>query len=290
MASGRTGGRKVVARNKKARHEYEILDTYEAGLALKGPEVKSLRAGKVSLAEAFARVDDGEVWLHGMHVTPYDPAARWNVDPVRPRKLLLHGSEIRRLIGATQEKGLALVLDLADRKKEIFDEDLEKMMEDFEGTSESRLSDETLSNGGSSEIAVPAYRLTHLSVQIETDEDPQVRVRLERADGSIREEEATGDGPVEAVYRAIDHAVDQPHTLVEYSIRSLSEGADAQGEVEVRIRYGENAFSGRARDTDVIRASAEAYVDALNRLAAAKSDAESVEFVQNGIINAYNGD
>ena len=109
MANGRSNGRKVVARNKKARHEYEILDSYEAGLVLKGPEVKSLRAGKVSLAEAFARVDEGEVWLHGMHITPYDPAARWNQDPVRPRKLLLHSAEIRRLIGSTQEKGLALV-------------------------------------------------------------------------------------------------------------------------------------------------------------------------------------
>ena len=109
MAQGQSDGRKVVSRNKKARHEFEILDTYEAGLVLKGPEVKSIRAGKVSLAEAFARVDDGEAWLHGMHVTPYDPAARWNVDPTRPRKLLLHAGEIRRLIGATREKGLALV-------------------------------------------------------------------------------------------------------------------------------------------------------------------------------------
>jgi 2-isopropylmalate synthase len=106
----------------------------------------------------------------------------------------------------------------------------------------------------------------------------------------VREEEATGDGPVEALYRAIDHAVDQPHTLVDYSIRSISEGADAQGEVEVRIRYGENHFVGRARNTDVIRASAEAYVDALNRLAAAQSDEESVEFVRDSIMNAYNGE
>ena len=117
MAQGRSDGRKTVARNKKARHEYEILETYEAGLVLRGPEVKSIRDGKVSLAEAFARVDDGEVWLYGMHVTPYDPAARWNEDPTRPRKLLLHGSEIRRLIGATQEKGYALVpLDLYFRR------------------------------------------------------------------------------------------------------------------------------------------------------------------------------
>ncbi len=117
MAEGQSDGRKVVARNKKARHEYEILDTYEAGLVLRGPEVKSIRQGKVSLAGAFARLDNGEAWLYDMHVTPYDPAARWNADPLRPRKLLLHATEIRRLIGATQEKGLALVpLDLHFRR------------------------------------------------------------------------------------------------------------------------------------------------------------------------------
>ena len=181
-------------------------------------------------------------------------------------------------------------LDLADRKKEIFDEDLESMMETVRQQDTPSLSGDALPNSASSEDAVVAYRLDHLSVQIETGEAPQVTLRLRRLDGSIREETATGDGPVEAVYRAIDHAVDQPHTLAEYSIRSISEGADAQGEVEVRIRYGENHFSGQARDTDVIRASAEAYVDALNHLAAAQADAESIEFVQNGIMNAYNGD
>ena len=98
-----------MASNRKARHEYEILETMEAGVVLRGPEVKSIRNGKVSLAGAFARVDDGEVWIHDMHVTPYDPASRWNVDPTRPRKLLLNAAEIRRLIGATQEKGLTLV-------------------------------------------------------------------------------------------------------------------------------------------------------------------------------------
>ncbi len=117
MAEEKPDGRKVVVRNKKARHEYEILDTYEAGLVLKGPEVKSVRAGKVSLAGAFARIDQGEAWLYDMHITPYDPAARWNADPTRPRKLLLHASEIRRLIGATQEKGLAIIpLDLHFRR------------------------------------------------------------------------------------------------------------------------------------------------------------------------------
>lgn len=100
---------KIVARNKKALHDYHILDSFEAGIVLFGPEVKSVRAGKVSLAESFARVDGGEVWLHAMHISPYGPASRENPDPVRPRKLLLHRREIRRLIGATQEKGQTLV-------------------------------------------------------------------------------------------------------------------------------------------------------------------------------------
>lgn len=101
--------KKTIARNKKALHEYHIVDTYEAGIVLAGPEVKSIRGGKVSLAEAFARIDGSEAFLHGMHVTPYDPASRWNVDPVRTRKLLLHRREIRRLIGATQQEGFTLV-------------------------------------------------------------------------------------------------------------------------------------------------------------------------------------
>jgi 2-isopropylmalate synthase len=178
-------------------------------------------------------------------------------------------------------------LDLADRKKEVFEEDLEQMMEDFGAEAvktATGLPDDgpTVPNGDT-----PAYRLDHLSVQITTDEDSRVSVRIQHTDGSTHREEATGDGPVAALYRAIDHAVDAPHTLVDYSIRSISEGADAQGTVEVTIRYGENQFAGTARNTDIVRASAEAYVDALNRLAAAREHAESVEFVQNGIMTAY---
>lgn len=103
------GAKKTIARNKKARHEYQILESWEAGIVLAGPEVKSIRAGKVSLAESFAKVERGEVWLHGMHISPYDPASRWNQDPVRPRKLLMHNREIRKLIGATEQRGLTLV-------------------------------------------------------------------------------------------------------------------------------------------------------------------------------------
>ena len=101
--------KKTVARNKKALHEYHIIDTYEAGLVLFGPEVKSIKNGKASLTESFARVEGSEVYLYGMHVTPYDPASRWNTDPVRTRKLLLNRREIRRLIGATQQEGFTLV-------------------------------------------------------------------------------------------------------------------------------------------------------------------------------------
>lgn len=102
-------GRKVVGRNRKARHEYEILETYEAGMVLKGPEVKSLRDGKVNFQDAHARIDRGEMWLHGLHIAPFEPATRWNADPVRTRKLLLNRSEIRKLQGKAEEKGLTLV-------------------------------------------------------------------------------------------------------------------------------------------------------------------------------------
>jgi SsrA-binding protein len=101
--------KKVVASNRKARHEYEILETLEAGLVLKGPEAKSLREGKVGFQDAFARVEGGEVWLHSLHISPYEQANRYNEDPLRPRKLLLNRHEIRRLVGKVEEKGLTLI-------------------------------------------------------------------------------------------------------------------------------------------------------------------------------------
>ena len=102
-------GRKVIAVNRKARHEYFIEETYDAGIALSGTEVKSIRAGKVSLQESYARVEDGEMWLVGMHIAPYEQGSRWNLDPIRRRKLLLHKNEIVRLQAKSQQKGLALV-------------------------------------------------------------------------------------------------------------------------------------------------------------------------------------
>ena len=104
---------KVLASNRKARHEYEVLETVEAGIELKGPEVKSIRAGNVSFQDAHARVERGEIWLYSLHVSPYEQANRFNVDPVRARRLLLNKQEIRRLAAKVEEKGLTLVpLDL----------------------------------------------------------------------------------------------------------------------------------------------------------------------------------
>ena len=102
-------GRKTIAQNRKARHDYSILDVYEAGVALVGTEVKSLRLGRASLVDAFATIDDGEVWLRGLHIPEYTFGSWTNHEPRRNRKLLLHRDEIERLIGKTREGGLTLV-------------------------------------------------------------------------------------------------------------------------------------------------------------------------------------
>ena len=105
----REQGRKVVASNRKARHDYTILDTYEAGMALTGTEVKSLRAGRASLVDAFGQESNGEIFLHGMHIPEYTQGTWTNHEPRRTRKLLLHRGEIERLIGKIREGGLTLV-------------------------------------------------------------------------------------------------------------------------------------------------------------------------------------
>ncbi|MCL5289586.1 MAG: SsrA-binding protein SmpB [Eubacteriales bacterium] len=100
---------KTVTENRKARHEYHIIETFEAGLALTGTEVKSLRIGRANLQDSYARVESGELLLYNMHISPYDQGNRFNHEPKRPRKLLMHKYEILRLLGKTREKGLALV-------------------------------------------------------------------------------------------------------------------------------------------------------------------------------------
>ncbi len=100
---------KLVANNKKAYHDYFIEEKYEAGLVLHGTEVKSLRMGKCSIKEAFIRIENGEVYAYGMHISPYEKGNIFNKDPLRPKKLLLHKQQIRKLIGSSAEKGYTLV-------------------------------------------------------------------------------------------------------------------------------------------------------------------------------------
>ncbi|WNS75003.1 SsrA-binding protein SmpB [Bacillus sp. DTU_2020_1000418_1_SI_GHA_SEK_038] len=103
------GAGKMIAQNKKAYHDFAIEETYEAGIVLQGTEIKSIRAGKVNLKDSYARIDKGEIFLIGMHISPYEQGNRYNHDPLRERKLLLHGKEISKLIGDTKEIGYSIV-------------------------------------------------------------------------------------------------------------------------------------------------------------------------------------
>ena len=100
---------KVIAQNKKARHDYFLEELIETGIELTGTEIKSIRAGGVNLRDSFAKIENGEVWVYNMHISPYEQGNRYNTDPMRPKKLLLHKREIGRLLGVTTQKGLALV-------------------------------------------------------------------------------------------------------------------------------------------------------------------------------------
>lgn len=116
------GDERVVASNRKAYHDYFIDETYEAGIVLTGTEIKSVRAGRVSLREGYVRVENAEAWLVGVNISPYEQGARENPDPLRRRKLLLHKDEIKRLIGKVQEKGYTLVplrVYIRDRRAKV---------------------------------------------------------------------------------------------------------------------------------------------------------------------------
>ncbi|WP_153127278.1 SsrA-binding protein SmpB [Peribacillus tepidiphilus] len=103
------GEGKQIAQNKKAYHDYFIEETYEAGIVLQGTEIKSIRAGRVNLKDSYARIHNGEIFLYNMHISPYEQGNRYNHDPLRTRKLLLHRREINKLIGETKEQGYTLV-------------------------------------------------------------------------------------------------------------------------------------------------------------------------------------
>ena len=162
---------------------------------------------------------------------------------------------------------------LADKKKEINDIDLFN-----------------LTDPHATAISTPHYRLDNLDVTVGSGRRPEATVKIRHLRTNLdKEETATGDGPIDALYRAIDHAVSEAHDLVNYSIRSISEGADAFGEVSVLISIGGPCFAGKASHTDVIKASAEAYMNALNSLASFRSDEASVQFVNEGIMSAFQG-
>lgn len=103
------GNNRTIAKNKKARHDYFIEDSLEVGIVLKGTEVKSIRQGKANLKDSFAQVENGEIFLNNLHISPYEQGNRYNVDPTRKRKLLLHKKEISKLIGYTAQKGYSLI-------------------------------------------------------------------------------------------------------------------------------------------------------------------------------------
>lgn len=109
MAQTTDSAEKVVAQNRRASHDYSILETFEAGIVLAGTEVKSLRGGKASLAESFATIENGEAFVRQMHIPPYEQGNRWNLDPVRARKLLLHREQLDKLQAAVTRKGMTLV-------------------------------------------------------------------------------------------------------------------------------------------------------------------------------------
>lgn len=109
MASKRKSGIRDIVVNRRARYDYEILETFEAGIELKGSEVKSVKEGRVSIQEAYADIEDGEVFIFSMHISPYSRSGSFQHDPLRPKKLLLHKYEIKRLIGKVRERGLTLI-------------------------------------------------------------------------------------------------------------------------------------------------------------------------------------
>ena len=147
-----------VATNRRAAHRYHLIDRWEAGIQLQGSEVKSLRAGQVQLKDGYASLDDGEVWLHNVHISPYEPASRENHEAERPRKLLLHRREIEKIVGSTAEKGLTLVptrvyfkgprakveialargKDVGDKRRAMRDRDTKREIERLTGTTQER--------------------------------------------------------------------------------------------------------------------------------------------------------
>ncbi|MFQ5570323.1 MAG: 2-isopropylmalate synthase [Rhodothermales bacterium] len=178
-----------------------------------------------------------------------------------------------RVVAEQEEDIYQRFVALADQKKEIYDEDLIHLVD-----------------GGATTPATPHFRLDQMRVSTGTGRKPKAEVLVyHHAADATSKETASGDGPVDAIYRAIDQATGSAHDLISYSIRSISEGADAMGEVTVLISHAGAYFRGIACDTDVLCASADAYIEALNQLEASRADEHSVAFVSDGIMQSFQG-
>ncbi len=162
---------------------------------------------------------------------------------------------------------------LADQKREVYDEDLRNLVQNNQRP-----------------VSKPHFRLQRIAVNMDSNGEPQASVEIVHAktDATVQRG-ASGDGPVDALYRAINQAVGSAHELANYTIRSVTEGADAVGEVTVLVSHAGAYFRGTAQSTDVLHSSAAAYIDALNQLEAYREDEESQRFVGDGIMNSFDG-
>ena len=231
----------------KNRATYEIMSAAEVGQDPEAGIRLGRHSGRAGLFARLARLGASGDGAPGFHAETAAPG----------------------VADALYERFVAL----ADRKKELCDTDLRHLLLDPTTTSPE---------------SMPAYQIQHLRVEIESGVAPRATVTLhERHADATRTETGTGDGPVSALYAAIDAAADEPHKLVSYDLRSVSEGADAVGEVTVLVDHGGAFFRGIARHTDVLQASAEAYVEALNQLEAYRNDRNGVRFAGEGIMSAF---
>jgi 2-isopropylmalate synthase len=233
--------------------------SHEAGIHQHGV-LKRADTYEIMRAEDVGQTTDGQIRL-GRHSGRHGFFSR-----LQYLRIDIPADERDRLFGR--------FIELADRKREIYDQDLIH-----------------LAANELDHVMKPNYRLNHIRVAVDSSTEPRAEVEIRDArTETTHTASATGDGPVDALYRAIDDAVGTAHELASYSIRSVTEGADAIGEVTVLIGYAGAFFRGSARSTDVLYASAAAYVHALNQLESFRDDEESRQFIADGIMNSFNGE
>jgi 2-isopropylmalate synthase len=233
--------------------------SHEAGIHQHGV-LKSRKTYEIMRAEDVGQTSDSQIRL-GRH------SGRHGFD-ARLKHLNI------TIPAAERDQLFKRFIELADRKREIYDQDIMNLV--------ANTADTTMK---------PHYSLNNIQVAVDSSKGPEARVQItDTRTNEMMVRNATGDGPVDALYRAIDDAVGSTHELASYSIRSVTEGADAVGEVTVLIGFTGAYFRGAAKSTDVLYASAAAYIDALNQLEAFRDDEESRQFIASGIMSSFNGE